>query len=213
MAASLYLVWVLEILKFRRLRAWQLRRADPDTSEHEIDEQVERELETGEFRSSRKRIEPDCAANRTCGIAHRLVRFPATIDHGDTREEVSRTDEHRRDFLAGSCQGGVLRHAFVLLASSIDLSVAGSPSAARDLFAKVLQLLRYARAAPFPTHQEPQMHSLNHAVLGHVVAAERAGRPEWSVRSTRSDPNARPVAPLRARGGLRDRPSGAPPGP
>ena len=42
---------MLEILKFRRFRAWQLRRADPDTSEHEIDEQVERELETGEFRS------------------------------------------------------------------------------------------------------------------------------------------------------------------
>src|SRR3954468_21820252 len=48
-AASLYLVWVLEIVKFRRVRAWQLRRADPDTSEHEIDQQVERELETGEF--------------------------------------------------------------------------------------------------------------------------------------------------------------------
>ena len=28
-----------------------MRRADPDTSEHEIEEQVERELETGEFRS------------------------------------------------------------------------------------------------------------------------------------------------------------------
>ena len=49
LAASVYLVWVLEILKLRRLRAWQLRRADPDTSEHEIDEQVQRELETGEF--------------------------------------------------------------------------------------------------------------------------------------------------------------------
>ena len=48
-AASVYLVYVLEILKLRRLRAWQLRRADPDTSEHEIDEQVRRELETGEF--------------------------------------------------------------------------------------------------------------------------------------------------------------------
>jgi UDP-GlcNAc:undecaprenyl-phosphate GlcNAc-1-phosphate transferase len=44
---SIYLVYVLEILKLRALRAWQLRRADPDTSEHEIDEQVERELETG----------------------------------------------------------------------------------------------------------------------------------------------------------------------
>jgi UDP-GlcNAc:undecaprenyl-phosphate/decaprenyl-phosphate GlcNAc-1-phosphate transferase len=52
-AASFYLVWVLEILKFRRIRAWQLRRADPDTSEYEIDEQVERELETGEFRQVR----------------------------------------------------------------------------------------------------------------------------------------------------------------
>jgi UDP-GlcNAc:undecaprenyl-phosphate GlcNAc-1-phosphate transferase len=50
-AASVYLVYVLEILKLRRLRAWQLRRADPDTSEHDIDEEVERELETGEFRS------------------------------------------------------------------------------------------------------------------------------------------------------------------
>jgi hypothetical protein len=28
-----------------------MRRADPDTSEHDIDERVEREIETGEFRS------------------------------------------------------------------------------------------------------------------------------------------------------------------
>ena len=48
-ATSIYLVWVLEILKLRRLRAWQLRRTDPDTSEHEIDEALRRELETGEF--------------------------------------------------------------------------------------------------------------------------------------------------------------------
>jgi UDP-GlcNAc:undecaprenyl-phosphate GlcNAc-1-phosphate transferase len=50
-AASIYLVYVLEILKFRRLRAWQLRRYEPDTTEHEIDERVDREIETGEFRS------------------------------------------------------------------------------------------------------------------------------------------------------------------
>jgi UDP-GlcNAc:undecaprenyl-phosphate GlcNAc-1-phosphate transferase len=49
LAASIYLVYVLEILKLRRLRAWQLRRTDPETTEHEIDEEVERELETGEF--------------------------------------------------------------------------------------------------------------------------------------------------------------------
>jgi UDP-GlcNAc:undecaprenyl-phosphate GlcNAc-1-phosphate transferase len=50
-AASVYLVYVLEIFKWRRVRAWQLRRADPDTSEHDIDAQVDREIETGEFRS------------------------------------------------------------------------------------------------------------------------------------------------------------------
>jgi UDP-GlcNAc:undecaprenyl-phosphate GlcNAc-1-phosphate transferase len=49
LATSVYLVVVLEILKLKRLRAWQLRRADPDTTEHEIVERVERELETGEF--------------------------------------------------------------------------------------------------------------------------------------------------------------------
>jgi UDP-GlcNAc:undecaprenyl-phosphate GlcNAc-1-phosphate transferase len=48
-ATSLYLVYVLEIVKLRRLRSWQLRRADPGTSEHDIDEAVEHELETGEF--------------------------------------------------------------------------------------------------------------------------------------------------------------------
>jgi UDP-GlcNAc:undecaprenyl-phosphate GlcNAc-1-phosphate transferase len=51
LAASIYLVYVLEILKLKRFRTWQLRRADPDTSEHDIDAEVERELETGEFRS------------------------------------------------------------------------------------------------------------------------------------------------------------------
>ncbi len=48
-AASVYLVVVLEILKLKRLRAWQMRRADPTTTEHEIVAEVERELETGEF--------------------------------------------------------------------------------------------------------------------------------------------------------------------
>ncbi|HMI68735.1 MAG TPA: undecaprenyl/decaprenyl-phosphate alpha-N-acetylglucosaminyl 1-phosphate transferase, partial [Solirubrobacteraceae bacterium] len=49
LGASVYLVYVLEILKLRRLRAWQLRKEDPDTSEHEIDSRFEEELETGEF--------------------------------------------------------------------------------------------------------------------------------------------------------------------
>jgi UDP-GlcNAc:undecaprenyl-phosphate/decaprenyl-phosphate GlcNAc-1-phosphate transferase len=49
LAASAYLVYVLEILKLRRLRAWQLRRTDPAATEHDIDQEVQRELETGEF--------------------------------------------------------------------------------------------------------------------------------------------------------------------
>jgi UDP-GlcNAc:undecaprenyl-phosphate GlcNAc-1-phosphate transferase len=48
-AASIYLVYVLEILKFRNFRARQMQALDPDTSEHEIDEQVRRDIETGEF--------------------------------------------------------------------------------------------------------------------------------------------------------------------
>ncbi|MGH2876508.1 MAG: undecaprenyl/decaprenyl-phosphate alpha-N-acetylglucosaminyl 1-phosphate transferase, partial [Solirubrobacteraceae bacterium] len=48
-AASVYLVYVLEIFKFKGLRASELRRADPATSEHEIDQAVSRDIETGEF--------------------------------------------------------------------------------------------------------------------------------------------------------------------
>jgi UDP-GlcNAc:undecaprenyl-phosphate GlcNAc-1-phosphate transferase len=47
--ATVYLVYVLEILKFKRLRTNQLRRVDPDTSEQEIVESVEKDIETGEF--------------------------------------------------------------------------------------------------------------------------------------------------------------------
>jgi UDP-GlcNAc:undecaprenyl-phosphate/decaprenyl-phosphate GlcNAc-1-phosphate transferase len=47
--ASVYLVYVLEIFKFKGLRTIELRRADPDTTEHEIDDQVAKDIETGEF--------------------------------------------------------------------------------------------------------------------------------------------------------------------
>ncbi len=49
LTASVYLVVVLEIFKFKGLRAVELRRADPDTTEHEIDDRVRRDIETGEF--------------------------------------------------------------------------------------------------------------------------------------------------------------------
>jgi UDP-GlcNAc:undecaprenyl-phosphate/decaprenyl-phosphate GlcNAc-1-phosphate transferase len=49
LAASVYLIYFLEILKFKSWRARELRRTDPTRSEHEIDARVQREVETGEF--------------------------------------------------------------------------------------------------------------------------------------------------------------------
>ena len=48
-AASAYLVYVLEILKLRRLSAIRIRRLRPDAEATEVDADVERQLETGEF--------------------------------------------------------------------------------------------------------------------------------------------------------------------
>jgi len=48
-AASVYLVFVLEIFKIKRWRMVQLRKVDPDTSEWEIEKAAERDIETGEF--------------------------------------------------------------------------------------------------------------------------------------------------------------------
>ena len=54
LVASVYLVLVLEILKLKRFRQFQLRRArmaegGPPPEEAEVDAGVARELETGEF--------------------------------------------------------------------------------------------------------------------------------------------------------------------
>jgi UDP-GlcNAc:undecaprenyl-phosphate GlcNAc-1-phosphate transferase len=59
-AASVYLVIVLEILKFRRLREVQLRRQAetgdiPALSEREIEAEIAREVETGEFETVDRR--------------------------------------------------------------------------------------------------------------------------------------------------------------
>ena len=49
LAASVYLIYLLEILKFKSRRMRELRTAEPASSDDEIDEQVQREVETGEF--------------------------------------------------------------------------------------------------------------------------------------------------------------------
>jgi UDP-GlcNAc:undecaprenyl-phosphate GlcNAc-1-phosphate transferase len=50
-AASVYLVYVLEILKFRRLDAMRLRLLRPEASPAEIELDVTKDLETGEFQA------------------------------------------------------------------------------------------------------------------------------------------------------------------
>ncbi len=54
-AASVYLVYVLEILKFRRLATARLRRLRPDASPAEIERDVVRDFETGEMEAVRVR--------------------------------------------------------------------------------------------------------------------------------------------------------------
>ena len=55
--ASVYLVFVLEILKFKRLDTIRLRRVKPTATEDEIDEDVAARLETGEFDAVRRETE------------------------------------------------------------------------------------------------------------------------------------------------------------
>ena len=49
LAASVYLIYLLEILKFRSRRTHEIKTAEPDTSENEINQRIQREVETGEF--------------------------------------------------------------------------------------------------------------------------------------------------------------------
>jgi UDP-GlcNAc:undecaprenyl-phosphate GlcNAc-1-phosphate transferase len=55
--ASAYLVYVLEILKFKRLDAIRLRRLRPAATEEEIDADVAQRMETGEFDAVRRETE------------------------------------------------------------------------------------------------------------------------------------------------------------
>ena len=48
-AASVYLIYVLEIFKFKGLRSIEIRRMDPAADEDDIDDQVAKDIETGEF--------------------------------------------------------------------------------------------------------------------------------------------------------------------
>jgi UDP-GlcNAc:undecaprenyl-phosphate GlcNAc-1-phosphate transferase len=83
-AASLYLVYVLEILKFRRLDAIRLRRLRPDVSPAEIDLDVAKQLETGEF---------EAVAHADGGDGN--VQADASPRRGEQRVGERQVDEQR----------------------------------------------------------------------------------------------------------------------
>jgi UDP-GlcNAc:undecaprenyl-phosphate/decaprenyl-phosphate GlcNAc-1-phosphate transferase len=89
-AASVYLVYVLEILKFRRLDAIRLRRLRPEASPTEIERDVVRDFETGEYQTL-------SMPEQTPSIPERRVDAPAAPDgaHGQSvrvRSAAERAD-------------------------------------------------------------------------------------------------------------------------
>jgi UDP-GlcNAc:undecaprenyl-phosphate GlcNAc-1-phosphate transferase len=58
-ASSVYLVYVLEIFKFRSARMIQLRRVDPNASDQEIEQTVKRDVATGEFDAIKEEEPPE----------------------------------------------------------------------------------------------------------------------------------------------------------
>jgi UDP-GlcNAc:undecaprenyl-phosphate GlcNAc-1-phosphate transferase len=96
-AASVYLVYVLEILKFRRLDAMRLRRLRPEASPAEIESGVARDLETGEFHAVSTadggRVAADDRSRRAeHGVGERQVdedRIGAEQERGATQAPIT----------------------------------------------------------------------------------------------------------------------------
>jgi UDP-GlcNAc:undecaprenyl-phosphate/decaprenyl-phosphate GlcNAc-1-phosphate transferase len=91
-AASVYLVYVLEILKFRRLDTVRLRRLRPDASPAEIAAGVAKDLETGEFNAvTQERLADaggDAPVVRPGGAQHRVGQ--RQVDQDGVRAEHER---------------------------------------------------------------------------------------------------------------------------
>jgi UDP-GlcNAc:undecaprenyl-phosphate GlcNAc-1-phosphate transferase len=71
-AASVYLIYVLEIVKFRSLATIRLRRLRPEATSAEIESTVEQQLETGEFDA----VLPSPAPDRDGATVNRQVARP-----------------------------------------------------------------------------------------------------------------------------------------
>jgi UDP-GlcNAc:undecaprenyl-phosphate GlcNAc-1-phosphate transferase len=93
-AASVYLVYVLEILKFRRLDAIRLRRLRPDVSPAEIDMDVAKHLETGEFEAVSHTGEPEVHVRE------------GVVDVGGVEQRVSQRQVDQNGVRASEERGG-----------------------------------------------------------------------------------------------------------
>jgi UDP-GlcNAc:undecaprenyl-phosphate GlcNAc-1-phosphate transferase len=120
-AASIYLVYVLEILKFRRLDALRLRRLRPGASSAEIESGVALDLETGEYdvvvgEHSTVRVEEDCSPLTTLderppvGIDGMASDVPGGAQQGIGERQVDQdrvgTKEERGDAQAAAIGEG-----------------------------------------------------------------------------------------------------------
>ncbi len=98
-AASVYLVYVLEILKFRRLDTMRLRRLRPDASSAEIERGVAEDLETGEFETVTAVKPGGPAATRGRSAQQRGDasggRADAVLGRAEQRVGERQVDEHR----------------------------------------------------------------------------------------------------------------------
>jgi UDP-GlcNAc:undecaprenyl-phosphate GlcNAc-1-phosphate transferase len=92
-SASVYLVYVLEILKFRRLDTVRLRRLRPDASAAEIERGVARDLETGEMDavSAAQRAPGNAVFPRVAGDSLRAE--PSVAERQVNQERVGAEDE------------------------------------------------------------------------------------------------------------------------
>jgi UDP-GlcNAc:undecaprenyl-phosphate/decaprenyl-phosphate GlcNAc-1-phosphate transferase len=92
-SASIYLVYVLEILKFRRLDTVRLRRLRPDASAAEIECGVARDLETGEMDvvSAAQRAPGNAVFPRVAGDSLRAE--PPVAERQVNQERVGAEDE------------------------------------------------------------------------------------------------------------------------
>jgi UDP-GlcNAc:undecaprenyl-phosphate GlcNAc-1-phosphate transferase len=94
-AASVYLVYVLEILKFRRLDASRLRRLRPDASSAEIERDIARDLETGEMDALSAQVQPAAGDAVFPGVTGDALRAEQAVGERQMDQERIGAEDER----------------------------------------------------------------------------------------------------------------------